>query len=171
MTNATSPAASSVERATQRWLVAPLLMLARIAVVAICGVTLADIAGRNLFGLAVPGIVELVELALIWSAFAGIAIAIWTSAHVSVELIEMLASRRVLMVISVVNALIVLAVMAWLARLAVGEYLDKLEWGDRTADLGLRYTWYWAAVVVGYAAAAVLQAVRIIALWRSRSAT
>lgn len=169
MTDTATPAASPVERVTQRWLVTPLLLLARGSVIAMCLVTMADVIGRHFLGLAVPGIVELVELALVWSAFAGIAVAFWTGAHVSVDLIELLASRRVMAVTGLVNAMIVLAVAAWLARLAVGEFLDELEWGDRTADLSLPYAWYWAAVVVGYAAAAVLQGARTFSLRRRRS--
>lgn len=168
MTN-TTPAATRLERSVRRWFVTPLLIVARIAVAAMCVATLADIAGRHLLGLPVAGIVELAELALVWSAFAGIAAAFWTGAHVGVELIESLVSRRVLAVINLTNGVIVLAVMTWLAALAVTEFLDKLEWGDRTTDLAMPYTWFWGAVVVGYTASAVLLAFRIAVLWRSRS--
>lgn len=158
-----------VERAVRRWLVAPLLGIARIAIVAICLVTLVDIVGRQL-GLPVPGIVELAELALVWAAFAGIAVAFLTGAHVSVELIELLASRRLLAFIEAANALIAFCVICLLMLLGVSEFIDKLDWGDRTMDLGLPQTWYWAAVVVGYAAAVVLVVARAVVL-RGRAAS
>ena len=142
-----------------RWLVAPLFNIARIAVVAMCVVTLADIAGRHLLGLPIPGIIELVELALVWSAFAGIAVGFWTGAHVGAELIELFVSKRVLAIIALVNAMIIVVLLAWLAWLAIAEFLDTKEWGDRTNDLAIPYTWFWAAVVIGYAAAVVLMAV------------
>lgn len=170
MTNTTSRVASLLERSVPRWFVVPLLIVARIAIAAMCLATLADIAGRHLLGLPVAGIVELTELALVWSAFTGMAAGFWTGAHVAVELIESLVSRRVLAVINLANVLIVLAVMTWLAVLAVAEFRDKLEWGDRTTDLAVPYTWFWGAVVVGYAASAVLLALRTAVLWRSRSA-
>jgi TRAP-type C4-dicarboxylate transport system permease small subunit len=154
----------------QRWLVAPLLIAARISVVAMCVATLADIIGRHFLGLPVPGIIELAELALVWSAFAGIAAAFWTGAHIGVELIELFVSRRALAAISFANTLIVLALMAWLAWLAVAEFLDTLTWGDRTTVLGIPYTWFWAAVVIGYAVSVVLLAVRASALWKNRPA-
>lgn len=151
---------SLVERSLRRILVLPLLAVARIGVVAMCLATLADIIGRHVLGVAVPGVIELVELALVWSAFAGIAVAFWTGAHIGIELIELLVSRRVLTIISIVNAMTVFIVMALLATLAVREFLDKLSWGDRTTDLALPYTWFWAAAVVGYCAATVLVAAR-----------
>jgi TRAP-type C4-dicarboxylate transport system permease small subunit len=160
VTRPTPGAGSPLERSVQRWLVAPLRIAARIAVVAMCIVTLADIAGRHLLGLPVPGIVDLAELALVWSAFAGIAVAFWTGTHVGVELIGLVVSRRVLRVIDLANALIVFGVMTLLAVLAVAEFLDKLSWGDRTTDLALPYTWFWGAVVVGYGASTILVAVR-----------
>lgn len=170
MTSTTTPVDSRLERATRRWLVAPLFIAARITIVAMCVATLADIIGRQLFGLPIPGIIELAELALVWSAYAGIAAAFWTSAHVGVELIELFVSRRGLAVIELANALIVLVLMTWLGWLAITEFLDTLTWGDRTTDLAIPYTWFWAAVIVGYAASVVLLAVRISVLWQSRPA-
>lgn len=170
MTSPTSPAASRIERSAQRWLVAPLLIAARVAIVALCVATLADITGRHLLGLPVPGIIELAELALVWSAFAGIAVAFWTGAHVGVELIELFVSRRGLAIVELVNTWVVLALMTWLAWLAVTEFVDTLSWGDRTNDLAIPYTWFWAAVVVGYAASVVLLAVRVAVVWQNRPA-
>ena len=72
--------------------------------------------------------------------------------------------------IRLVNTLIVLALMACLAWLAVTEFLDTLTWGDRTTVLAIPYTWFWAAVVVGYTASVVLLAVRVSVLWQSRPA-
>ena len=170
MTHATLPAESRLERAARRWLVAPLLIAARITLVAMCVATLADIVGRHLLGLPIPGIIELAELALVWSAFAGVAAAFWTGAHIGVELIELFVSRRGLAIIGLANTLIVAVLMTWLAWLAVTEFLDTLSWGDRTNDLAIPYTWFWAAVVAGYAASVVLLAVRASVLWQSRPA-
>lgn len=170
MTTSRSPVVFRLERFAQSWLVSPLLIAARVAIIAMCIATLADIIGRHLLGLPIPGIIELVEFALVWSAFAGIAAAFWTGAHVGVELIELFVSRRALAVIALVNTTIVLALMAWLAWLAVTEFLDTLSWGDRTSDLAIPYTWFWAAVVTGYAASVVLLAVRVAVVWQNRPA-
>lgn len=170
MTGTTSPDGTRLEHAAQRWLVAPLFIAARITVVAMCLTTLADIVGRHVLGLPIPGIIELAELALVWSAFAGIAVAFWTGAHVGVELIELFVSPRRLAFVRLVNTSIVLILMAWLAWLAVAELLDTLTWGDRTTVLAIPYTWFWAAVVVGYTASVVLLAVRVSVLWQRRPA-
>lgn len=143
-------------------------MIARIALVVMCVLTLADIVGRHLFELPVPGIIELAELALVWTAFAGIAAAFWTGAHVGVELIELLVSRRAMAVIGLVNTLIMLVVVAGLTWLAVVEFRDTLDFGDRTTDLSIPYTWYWIAVIIGYAASVVILAVRFVILCRKR---
>lgn len=161
---------SRLEDRTQRWLVAPLFMAARVAVVAMCLATLADIVGRHLLGLPIPGIIELAELTLVWSAFAGIAAAFWTGAHVGVELIELFVSRKGLAIVKLANTCIVLVLMTWLAWLAVTEFVDTMEWGDRTTDLAIPYTWFWSAVVVGYSASVVLLAVRAAVLWQNRPA-
>ncbi len=170
MTDTPAPVVSRLEQTAQRWLVTLLFMVARIAVVAMCLVTLADIIGRHLLGLPIPGIIELAELALVWSAFAGIAVAFWTRGHVGVELIELFVSRNRLATIELVNTWIVLVLMTWLAWLAVAEFLDTLDWGDRTSDLAIPYTWFWAAVVVGYTISAVLLAVRVAVFWQNRPA-
>lgn len=170
MTSTASPVVSRLEHTAQRWLVVPLLTIARVAIAAMCIGTLADIVGRHLFGLPVAGIIELVELALVWSAFAGIAAAFWARAHVRMELIELFVSRRGVAVIELANTLIILLLMIWLAWLAVAEFLDTLDWGDRTTDLAIPYTWFWAAVIVGYTASVVLLAVRISVLWQNRPA-
>jgi len=166
VTSATSPVESRLERTARRWLFSPLMIAARIAVVAMCVATLADIVGRHVFGLPIPGIIELAELALVWAAFTGIAAAFRTGTHVSVELIELLLSRRGLAVIELMTTLIVVMLMAWLAWLGIAEFLETMDWDDRTTDLGILYTWYWAAVVVGYSGSVVLLIVRVPALWR-----
>jgi TRAP-type C4-dicarboxylate transport system permease small subunit len=170
VTSTTTLVVSRLEQSAERWLVAPLLIAARAAIVAMCVATLADIIGRQMLGLPIPGIIELVEFTLVWSAFAGIAAAFWTGAHVGVELIEIFVSRRGLAVIELATAVIVLLLMTWLAWLAVTEFLDTLNWGDRTNDLAIPYTWFWAAVVVGYAASVVLLAVRVAVIWQNRPA-
>ena len=133
-----------------------------------CVATLADIVGRQVFGVPIPGIIELAELALVWMAFAGIAAAFRTGTHVSVDLIELLVSRRRLAVVELVTTLIVAALMAWLGWLGIAEFLDTMTWDDRTTDLAIPYTWYWAAVVVAYSASVLLLAVRVSVLWRRR---
>jgi len=169
VTSATSPVESRLERTARLGIFSPLMIAARIAVVAMCVATLVDIIGRHLFGLPMPGIIELTELALVWTAFAGIAAAFFrTGTHVGVELIELLVSRSRLAVVELVATLIVIVLMAWLAWLGIAEFLETMTWGDRTSDLGIPYTWYWAAVVVGYSASVVLLAVRVSALWQHR---
>lgn len=126
------------------------------------GATVADVAARNLLGLAVPGVIEIVEMAMIWCTFAGIAAAFAAGGHITVDLVDTLAPQRAARAVRLAAALATVAGMAGLTALAVRELTDALEWGDTTVVLGLPHSAFWVAIAAGYGcgAFAALAAVR-----------
>ena len=146
-------------RALGTALAPPLRLVGALGLVVMVAVTLADIVGRAAFRLPVPGVVEIVELALAWSTFAGIALAFLRGEHVTVDLLER-APRRLRLALDVAVAFGVVALLALLVWLLRADVADALEFGDATAVLGLPLAWALVAVVAGFAASALALAAR-----------
>jgi TRAP-type C4-dicarboxylate transport system permease small subunit len=125
----------------------PLRLVGALGLVAMAAVTLADIVGRAAFRLPIPGVVEIVELALACSTFAGIALAFLRGEHVAVDLLER-APRALRLLLDAVVAVLV-------ARLLGDDVADALAFGDATAVLGLPLAWSLSAIVAGFAASAL----------------
>ncbi len=159
----TSPDAGEEDGGAPRSiLLLPILAAARVAVLAMIAVTVADVVGRRFLGISVSGVVEIVEFALIWSAFLGIAIGFAVGGHIRLDLADHLLGAPVLRVLDALSTAALVALLAWLTSLAVEEFMAKLEWEDRTVDLGIPLTWYWAAIVCGYALSTAILAVMLV---------
>lgn len=141
-----------------------LFSIGRVALAIMLLVTIADILGRTLLGSPIGGVVDVVELSQAFLIFAGIALCFRAGSHIAVDIVELVAAPRLLKMLNFINAAVALAVLALLVRLAVIEFLDKLEWGDRTVDLRIPLTWYWAPVVVFFAISLVYALTRLIGL-------
>lgn len=137
----------------------PLRMVGALGLVVMAAVTLADILGRAALRLPVPGVVEIVELALACSTFAGIALAFLRGEHVTVDLLEA-APRRLRLVLDAAVSVAVITLLGLLVWLLRADVADALEFGDATAVLGLPVAWALVAVVAGFAASALALAAR-----------
>ena len=111
--------------------------------------TVADVVLRALFAQPIPGMLDLVELALACTIFLALPAVFLRDEHLVVDIIDHVAPRKVVRWLDVAGALLsaaVLAVMAWrmlpLAR-------DMHAFGDVTADLAIPKLWYWVPVLVG----------------------
>jgi TRAP-type C4-dicarboxylate transport system permease small subunit len=141
-------------RALSAVLAPPLRLVGAVGLAVMALVTLADIVGRAVLRLPVPGVVEIVELALACSTFAGIALAFLRGEHVAVELLDG-APRIVRRLLDVLTASAVVALLVLLVWLMRDDVADALEFGDSTAVLGLPVAWALIAVVAGFAASAL----------------
>jgi TRAP-type C4-dicarboxylate transport system permease small subunit len=141
-------------RALGAVLAPPLRLVGALGLVAMAAVTLADIVGRAAFRLPIPGVVEIVELALACSTFAGIALAFLRGEHVAVDLLER-APRALRLLLDAVVAVLVALLLALLVRLLGDDVADALAFGDATAVLGLPLAWSLSAIVAGFAASAL----------------
>lgn len=140
-----------------------LQIVAGIALFGMIGATIADILCRHFLGFSVGGVVEGVEFLFVWLVFLGFAIAFFTGAHVCVDIIDMALSPRARRALQFVNSLVAIAVLGVLTWLSWGELLDKYDWGDRTIDLKIPLTWYWGAVVLGFALSVLAVVVSVFA--------
>ena len=151
--------AGPLTRALSAVLAPPLRLVGAAGLVVMALVTLADIVGRAALRMPVPGVVEIVELALACSTFAGIGLAFLRGEHVTVDLLER-APRALRLLLDAAVAAGVVALLALLVWLLREDVTDALEFGDATAVLGLPVAWALVAVVAGFAASALALAAR-----------
>lgn len=137
----------------------PLRLLGILGIAVMAGATLADIVLRAAVRLPIPGVVEIVELALAITTFAGIALAFLRGEHVRVDLLERLPQRWLLLLEAAVAAAVIalLLLLVWLLR---EDVADAIAFGDATAVLGLPVAIALVAVVGGFAASALALAAR-----------
>lgn len=154
----------SAARLIRRAVAEPLIALAGLALLTMMGATVWDVFARRILSAPLPGVVEIVEFAMVWCTFAGIAAAAFLGAHITVDIVDALAARRVRRAVAITASAATVAVFAALTYLAGFEFLDALDWGDTTVDLGIPHTAYWAAIFGGFALAAVLSLLRLIIL-------
>lgn len=146
--------AGPLSRALSAVLAPPLRVVGAAGLAVMALVTLADIAGRAMLRLPVPGAVEIVELALACATFAGIALAFLRGEHVTVDLLDR-TPRGLRLLLDVLVAAAVVALLVLLVWLMRDDVADALEFGDSTAVLGLPVAWALIAVVAGFAASAL----------------
>lgn len=137
-----------------------LLILGRIFISAMLIITVADIVLRNVLNKPLPGVVELVEFSLAIVIFAGIPVAWWRGSHLVVDLLEVILSPQVLKLLDIANGILGFFVSSVLAWLCYERFLDALDWGDTTVDLGIPLTAFWLSPTVGFAVAAFFSLIR-----------
>jgi|TARA_R110002072_G_scaffold11771_5_gene52548 TRAP-type C4-dicarboxylate transport system permease small subunit len=112
-------------------------------------ITVIDVALRQLLGSAVPGLVDLTQLAVMYSAFLGIAYAFFHRAHVSVTILtEGLSpnSNRILEALWWLGGSGLTAVLAWASW---GAAQRVISYGDVSQNIGIPMLWFWLPVVAG----------------------
>jgi TRAP-type C4-dicarboxylate transport system permease small subunit len=127
-----------------------------VILLACAGLTVADILGRRLLGLSVPGLIDLTQLLVMASVFLCIPFAFEQRANVEVDLLfEQLprAVRHALAVCwSILGALFLLLV-AWHVGRAAAQVL---EYGESSATLAVPMIWYWVPILFGTVLAAIV---------------
>lgn len=113
-------------------------------------VTVADIVLR-VFGGAVPGAVDLVQLLILSAAFAAIPFAFFRDAHVSVDLLTQALPARVQAALALLTALGALALMALILWYGWRSAQMQMRFGDVSQNLGIPMIWYWAPLLLGSA--------------------
>jgi TRAP-type transport system small permease protein len=142
-------------------LVGALRAASTVALAAMMLVTVVDVTLRNTINQLVPGGVELVQLALVALVFLALPETVLRGEHITIDAIDRAVSprslRRLVLTAAVLTLLLLLA-LTWRTLLPA---LDTIKVGDTTSDLGIPFIWYWLPIVVGIAAAALAQAVRV----------
>jgi TRAP-type C4-dicarboxylate transport system permease small subunit len=129
--------------------------------------TAGNVVLRDLFSVQIPdwfdGSKQLQGTALFW----GIALATWHGSHICVDIVwEHLrpGGQRALDLVATLITLAFLVPMAWMIWVKVGG-----TGGQATSDLRLPLVWFYTVGAVGATVAALLAALRLVALARGRA--
>jgi len=136
--------------------------LAGLCVLAMAGLTVADVLLRALLNRPIHGVYELVELLLAGAIFSALPAVFLRDENVVVDLADH-GWPRALPVLRRGAAVVSFCVVAAMGWCMVPRALDILEFGDVTSDLALPRIWYWIPVlagVFGAAAAALVMMLR-----------
>lgn len=124
-------------------------------------VTVADIIGRRA-GFAVPGVVDLVQLFVLGGAWMCIPYAFAKGAHVAVDVVVNLLPAGIRRLARLAAGLLALALMALTTYMAFGTFAQQAAFGDRSQQLGIPITWYWAPVIGGLGLSVVAILLRLV---------
>ena len=123
-----------------------LTLLAGLAILAVMIVSVANILGRKLFDLPVPGFVDWMEQAVPVIAFLGIAACQRVGGHIRMDILVAQLRGRALWAFELVSALLMLGLTLIIAWGAFMHFERSFDWAspgwsrDSTIDLGLP-TW------------------------------
>lgn len=133
---------------------------------AMMALTVVDVLSRSVANAPLPGVYELVELALACTIFFALPAVFLRNEHVVVEVVDHLVPRAVpaLQRAAAVLTLVVLAVMGWQM---IRPIEDVLAFGEVTFDLALPRILYWIPVLAGVALSALAV---LVTLFRRRRA-
>ncbi len=143
-------------------------------------VTLADIALRAVtrlvnpltaepIGLAVPGVVDLVQLFVMAAAFAAMPFAFLSDGHVTVDFVVERLPRRGQEVLKALAASLSAAFMALTVDATWTRAMEVTSYGDTSSTIEIPMIWYWAPLLGG-CAASVLAAVAVALAALARAA-
>ncbi len=136
-----------------RWLHAAVSGLAALGVLAFALgalITVADILGRPL-GLAVIGVVDLVQLFVMMGAWFVIPYAFLTGAHVGVDLVVNALPQSLGRAARAFAALVSVALLALMLWYGYASFQTQLLFGDQSQQLGIPIMWYWLPLLAGLA--------------------
>lgn len=140
--------------------------VAFVALLGMVGVTLADIVLRLISRLpwqaltryvpaAVPGVVDLVELALVTVAHLSIAVTFMLGTHVTVDIVAARLPARIRAVTRRITWALSFAFLVACFVEALGQGRGQYREGVVSATISLPLWWYWIPVVLGTALAAL----------------
>lgn len=136
-------------------------LIAAVFLVGMLGLTVADVVLRSLFGYALRGVFEMIELMLAGSFFFALPCVFLRDENILVNTIDEYAPRLVPLLarFALLLAVAAFVVMIWQGWIAAK---DSYEFHDITADLGLPRTWHWAIVLIGLLGGALAAAFMMI---------
>lgn len=144
-------------------------MLAAAILMVCVGLTVFDIVLRNWFASGLTGMVELTQLAVIWSAFLTIPFGFAYETHISVDLMERAIKPRLWHMLRTFAALAGAIVMALYAWWGSKQALHQIGAGERTLTLGVPIDLYWIPVIYGTVFSVVAAVTRFLSLFTGRA--
>lgn len=114
-------------------------------------VTIADIALRTVSNGGVPGTVDLMQLAVMWSALLAIPAAFLTGEHVAIDMFTKAMPVRVQQTLRLVALALAAAALALIAWYGAQQAWREHTAGDQTQTLGFPFGIYWLPLLAGMA--------------------
>lgn len=133
------------------------LIAALLGVAALLGamaVTVADIVLRPL-GNAVPGVVDLVQLAVMAGAFLAIPYTFISDGHVSVDLLAQNLPARLAALLRLLAALLATGLLTLMLYYGWQSAWQQHAFGDVSQTIGIPLFWYWTPLLAGLALSAL----------------
>jgi TRAP-type C4-dicarboxylate transport system permease small subunit len=119
-------------------------------------VTVIDIVTRKTIGWSIKGIVEIMQLAVMYAAFSAIPFAFASSSHVSVDVFAQYMSNTAQTVIALISLALSFLLMFSLAYFGAQQGLLEWSYNDVTMTLGISKIYFWIPLVVGSTLSATL---------------
>ena len=133
-------------------LASALRWLAMAALVAMMGVTVLDIAMRNVLNQLVLGSIELVQLTIVLVVFLALPETFLRKEQITVDAIDQFVSPRVAALLRALAALATVCLMLVMLARMVPLATDTRVTGDLTTDLQISLFWFWLPILVGIGA-------------------
>ena len=113
---------------------------------------------REFFGVAVLGVVDVMELTLVALIFVAIPGVFLRDENVTVDLIDQFLSRRARVVLRLAGLILTLGFLLLMMNEMVIPALDKLEDNDRTMTLGINRFVHWIPILFGFSVSIIATA-------------
>ena len=157
-----APDRSPVDEALRRWLTAAVAVTGGVALLLLLGVTVVEVVARHLFGAPLLGAEDLTSMGLTVLVAAAVVCAAQEGTHVSVELIERFAGRRVTRATDALARVLgaTAAAIAAVALFANGSC--GIECGEVTGTIAIVHTPFYYALGACMATYSLLLASRLI---------
>lgn len=125
-------------------------------------VTVADIVARRV-GLAVPGVVDLVQLFVLSGAWLAIPYAFRASAHVAVDLFLGALPPWVVRPANAFAGVLAFGLLTAMLVRANASFRLQLMFGDKSQQIGIPMIWYWTPLLIGLGLSILFVALRAVA--------
>ncbi|MCW5770185.1 MAG: TRAP transporter small permease [Rhodospirillaceae bacterium] len=118
-------------------------------------VTIADIALRSVSSAGVPGTVDLMQLAVMWSALLAIPAAFLNEEHVAVDLFTKSLPESVQRILRLLGLLLATGALALIVWYGAQQAWREHQGGDSTQTLGFPFSIYWLPLLAGMALSSI----------------
>ncbi len=129
------------------------LRLASVALIIMMVVTLADVFLRYFFNSPIRGAYELVEAMLVVFVFHGMSTAFMQRRNIVIDLIDQVAPRALVVVLTRLSDLLTVVVIAMFAYAMITPAMQSYSYGEIKMDLHIPIWWEWAVALIGIAGA------------------
>ena len=127
------------------WLAFAGMILITVAI----GASMVDIVCRKTIGFSVIGIDDITQLMVMSCICLSMPLAYIREAHVGVEFVTDPLPPRALALVKALVAALTTIFVAFLVRYALGQAMQQIDQGNKSATLAIPSIWFWAPLLIG----------------------